>query len=173
MEAIRALITRRSIRRFRADAIPDELLWEILDLANIAPSAGNLQAREFIVVRDGDIKQKLSIAAYDQKFIREAPVAIVVCGNQKRSGTGYGSRGEHLYSIQDADAATMHLLLAAHSQELGTCWVGAFDDEEVCSILKLPEYIRPIAIIPLGYPKESPHTTSRIKIEKLVHFDTW
>jgi nitroreductase len=173
MELIEALMTRRSVRRFRTEQVADELLWKILTLGNAAPSAGNLQAREFIVVRDGEIKQRLARAAYDQNFIREAPLAIVVCGNQERTSKGYGARGEQFYSIQDADAAVMHILLAAHALELGSCWVGAFDDKEVSSILNLPSYIRPIAIIPLGYPKKVPDQTSRIPIEKIVHFDNW
>ncbi|WP_455392715.1 nitroreductase family protein, partial [[Eubacterium] cellulosolvens] len=82
-------------------------------------------------------------------------------------------RGENFYSIQDADAAVMQILLAAHALEMGTCWVGAFDDEQVSLILGLPSYIRPIAIIPLGYPLKIPRPTERIKIEKLVHFDSW
>jgi len=173
MDLIEALKTRRSIRKFQPEQLSDELLWNILDLANAAPSAGNLQARDFIVVRDGNIKERLSIAAYNQSFIREAPVVIVVCANQGRSGSGYGKRGENFYSIQDADAAVMHILLSAHALRLGTCWVGAFDDDEVSSILKLPNYIRPIAIIPLGYTSKIPEPTSRIRIDKLVHFDTW
>jgi nitroreductase len=173
MDLIEGLKSRRSIRRFKPELIPDDILWNILRLANAAPSAGNIQAREFIVIRDGEVKEKLAIAAFNQKFVREAPVIIVVCGNIDRSSMGYGKRGKKLYSIQDADAAVMHILLAAHALDMGTCWVGAFDDEEVKKVLDIPEYIRPIAIIPLGYPKKIPEETRRIKIEKLVHFDKW
>lgn len=173
MELIEALRSRRSIRRFRLEPISDKLLWEILELANAAPSAGNLQARDFIVVRNGNIKERLATAAYDQRFVREAPVVIVVCGNQGRSSAGYGKRGEHFYSIQDADSAIVYILLAVQALELGSCWVGAFDDDEVSSILNLPNYIRPIAILPIGHPVKIPEVTSRINIEKLVHFDKW
>jgi nitroreductase len=173
MDLIEALETRRSVRHFKPEQISDELLWNILKLGNTAPSAGNLQAREFIVVRDGDIKERLAAAAFNQRFVREAPVVIVVCGNKARSSKGYGTRGEHFYSIQDADAAIMHIILSAHSLRLGTCWVGAFDDERVSSVLNLPNFIRPVAIIPLGFPTKIPEPTSRMKIEKLVHFDQW
>ena len=173
MDLIEALVTRRSVRDFKADPIPDELLWKILDLANAAPSAGNLQARDFIVVRDSVVKKKLAKAAFNQGFIGEAPIAVVVCGNQERSSAGYGSRGTNFYSIQDADAAIMHILLSAHALHLGSCWIGAFDDDEVSAILELPEYIKPIAIIPLGHPIKEPQPTSRVNIEKLVHFDKW
>ena len=173
MELIEALKTRRSIRRFKSDPVSDKMLWEILEMANAAPSAGNLQAREFILVRDPTVKDELAASAFGQSFIAQAPVVLVVCGNLNRSGSGYGDRGRDLYSIQDADAAVMHILLTAHAKGLGTCWVGAFDDERVSSVLNLPQYIRPIAIIPLGYPASKPCTTSRIDIKKLVHFDKW
>ena len=173
MDLIEGLKSRRSIRRFKPELISDDILWKILSLANTAPSAGNLQARDFIVIRDGDVKEKLAIAAFNQKFVREAPIVIVVCGNPERSSRGYGKRGEKLYSIQDADAAVMHILLAAHALDMGTCWVGAFDDEEVRSVLDIPEHICPIALIPMGYPEKFPENTNRVNIEKLVHFDKW
>jgi nitroreductase len=173
MELKTALKTRRSVRSFTNKPIPEELLQEILDLANSAPSAGNVQAREFIVVKDRRVKEKLTAAALNQRFIYEAPVDIVVCGNHKRSSATYGNRGRSLYSIQDADAAIMHILLAAHASGLGTCWVGAFDDQKVSSILNLPDHIKPIAIIPMGYPAKTPHQSSRIPIQELIHFDKW
>lgn len=173
MDLIDGLRSRRSIRRFKPELIPDDIILNILDLANAAPSAGNLQAREFIVIRDVDVKEKLAVAAFNQKFVLQAPVVIVVCGNPERSSMGYGKRGKKLYSIQDADAAVMHILLAAHALGMGTCWVGAFDEREVKTVLNIPEYIKPIALIPLGYPEKIPEETRREKIEKLVHFDKW
>ena len=173
MELIDGLLSRRSVRRFKSKSIPDDLIWKILKLANAAPSAGNLQSRDFIITRDEEIKQKLATAAHDQIFIHDAPVVIVVCGNQARSSSSYGNRGTDFYSIQDADAAVMHILLAALANDLGTCWVGAFDDDEVSAVLDLPELIRPIAIIPIGYPAQKPIKTSRVPIEKLVHYEKW
>jgi nitroreductase len=173
MDIDTTLRARRSVRRFKNAPVEDEVLDEILELANAAPSAGNLQAREFIVVRDQEVKFELSKAAYNQDFIATAPVLIAVCGNQARSAAVYGGRGRDFYSIQDADAAVMHILLAAHARELGTCWVGAFDDDEVASILELPMDVRPIALIPLGYPEKMPQATNRMPIEKLVHYDNW
>ncbi len=173
MDLIEALKTRRSIRKFKAEPVPEELLNELLDLANAAPSAGNLQARAFIVARNEKVKKQLSTAALGQGFVRDAPVVIVVCGNVERTAAGYGSRGRDLYSIQDADAAVMHILLATHAMCLGACWVGAFNDDEVSSILELPQQLKPIAIIPLGYPDETPAPTSRITIEELLHVDKW
>ena len=173
MEVETALRKRRSIRSFLDKPVPDEIVNDILELANLAPSAGNTQARDFVVVRDIDVKTKLSAAALDQGFVKEAPVLIVVCANRKRSSAAYGKRGKDFYSLQDADAAVMHILLSAHARGLGTCWVGAFDDHRVASVLRLPEYIRPIAIIPLGYPAKVPETTSRIGLDELVHQEQW
>ena len=173
MELNEALENRRSIRHFKAKPVPDERLWEILRLANAAPSAGNLQAREFIVVRDEQVKASLATAALNQRFVSDAPVVIVVCGNKERAGKIYGDRGRKLYAIQDADAALMHMILTAFGFGLGTCWVGAFDDRAVSAVLCLPDHIIPIALIPLGYPDEEPEPTSRIEIEDLVHFEKW
>lgn len=173
MELKTALKTRRSIRNYKNITIPDNVLQEILTLANAAPSAGNVQAREFIVIKSTTLKQKLASAAFGQGFIKDAPVVLVVCGNQKRSFASYGGRGRDFYCIQDADAAIMHILLAAHDIGLGTCWVGAFNDLKVSSVLNLPGYIKPIAIIPIGYPDREPSKTSRIYVEKLIHHEKW
>ena len=173
MELFSALRERRSVRKFESTPVPDDVVWELLEFGNAAPSAGNVQAREFIVVHDPQIKKRLSEAALGQAFVKAAPVVVVVCGNTGRAAEQYGTRGQALYSIQDADAAVMQILLAAHGKGLGTCWVGAFDDNRVSSILKLPVHIKPIAIIPLGYPAVKPAKTSRLPIEDLVHQDNW
>ncbi|MCX9014398.1 MAG: nitroreductase family protein [Candidatus Methanoperedens sp.] len=134
MECIEAIKGRRSIRKFKDDAIGEEIINELLEAAMMAPSAGNLQARDFVIVLNGMIKQKLREAALNQSFIEYAPVVIVAVANIGRSARVYGQRGE-LYAIQDATAAVMNLLLAAHSKGLGTCWVGAFEEYMVRDLL--------------------------------------
>jgi nitroreductase len=174
MELITAIRERVSVRHFNSSKdIPDQTILDIIELGNWAPSAGNLQARDFIIVRDLVKKQALAKAAFGQNFIIEAPVAIVVCANRNRSNTRYGARGEDLYSIQDSAAAIQNMLLVIHSYGLGACWVGAFDEGQAAKTLKLPEHVRPVAIIPIGYPTQKPEPSSRIEIEKLVHFDEW
>lgn len=138
----------------------------------MAPSAGNLQARDFIVVSNKITKQKLAQAALDQSFIGNAPVVIVIVANIDRSSRIYRSRGE-LYAIQDATAAVMNLLLAAHSRGLATCWVGAFDEYAVCDILGIPQRATPIAIIPVGHSDDKPVAPARMGLEKVVHRETW
>ncbi len=171
-ECIRLLYERRSVRKFKGDNIDDATVIELLESANSAPSAGNLQPRDFIIVRDPEIKADLSRAALNQRFIMQAPVVVVVVANFPRSMNTYGERG-YLYAIQDSSAAIQNLLLAATALGLGTCWVGAFDEERVSEILELPEYTRPMAIIPIGYPADRGHRTGRRKIEELIHWEKW
>jgi nitroreductase len=167
-----AIRRRHSIRSFSDKKFPADLIYEMIEYANLAPSAGNLQAREFIIVDDLEIKKRLSIAALDQDFVAKAPVDIVVCVHLDRIAS-YGKRGKELYCLQDAAAAIEHILLLAVNYGLGTCWVGAFDESEVSKILNLPSYIRPVTIIPIGYPKGEIETTSRIDTKDLTHYNRW
>jgi len=160
---------RRSIRRFETREIEEEQVERILDAAKWAPSAGNLQARNFILVRNSRKKAELAEAALSQEFISDAPLVIVVCANEKKSSERYGSRGE-LYSIQDATASIQNILLTVHSLGLGACWVGAFDESKVKKILKIPRGVRPVAILPIGYPAESPPAPPR---SMDIHQESW
>jgi len=171
-DCLRLLYDRVSIRRYQPIDVPDELILEILKAGNASPSAGNLQARDFIVVKDAATKKKLAIAALEQMFIADAPVVIVVCANYPRSMRIYGDRGR-LYAEQDATAAVENILLAAHALGLGAVWVGAFHEVVVSSVLGIPEYARPISIVPIGYPAEKPEKRSRYPIEELIHWEKW
>ena len=173
MDLYEAIRNRRSIRAFKAKPIPDEKLFKILDAAHWAPSAGNLQPWEFIIVKDQKLKEELAIAAVWQMFIAEASVVIVVCANQVRSARRYGSRGRDFYSIFDAALATQNLLLAAHAEGLGACAVGAFDEEAVREILKIPAGVRPVLVIPIGYPDEKPEVPERYELERLTHYNRY
>jgi nitroreductase len=167
-EAIRK---RRSIRAYTKEDVSEEEVEELIDAARWAPSAGNIQPWEFIIVRNAETKRKLSAAALNQTSIEEAPVVIVVCANQKRSAWGYGQRGSALYCLQDTAAATQNLLLAACALGLGACWIGAFQEEEARRILDVPEGVRPIAIIPVGHPAEKPTAPSRRNLSEIVHYE--
>lgn len=166
-----AIEGRRSIRSYRSDTVPDEAVAKMLYAGQMAPSAGNLQGREFVVVRDQHIKRMISDAALRQRFIEEAPVCIVVCTNLPRSKRKYGKRAE-LYVIQDTSASVMNMMLQACELELGTCWVGAFDENAVSEILGLPGDIRPVAILPVGVPDETPEAPPRLGKE-IEHFEHW
>ncbi len=172
MECMEAIKGRRSIRKFKDLAVEKEKIEELLNAAQMAPSAGNLQARDFITVSNRIIKQKLAKAALGQSFIEQAPVVIIVVANIERYSRIYKSRGE-FYAIEDAAACIENLLLSAHSLGLGTCWVGAFDENEVSELLKIPDKILPVAIIPVGYPDEKPSSPPRIAVSRLVHQEMW
>lgn len=160
------------MRSFSEKEVPEYIIYDIILHAHLAPSAGNLQARDFIIVNDPEIKQTLCKAALHQEFLMDAPVDIVVCANLNRI-KHYGKRGRELYCIQDSAAAVDHILLLAVEYGLATCWVGAFNESEVKNILNLPGHIVPIAIIPLGYPNGMIEPTPRIDINKLIHKNKW
>jgi nitroreductase len=141
----------------------------LIDAAEAAPSAGNLRARRFVIITEPEMRKVLAMTAYGQGHVLRAPVLVVVCADVPRSSTRYGDRGS-LYAIQDADATTMCLLLAAHDMGLGTCWNGAFDDALVREALGLQDGVLPVAIISLGYPAEFPAVASRRRAEDMVRW---
>jgi len=171
-ECLEVIYSRVSIRKFKPDDVPDDVIIKVLKAGNAAPSAGNLQARDFIVVKDVQTKLRLAKASLNQMFIAEAPVVIVVCANYPRSMRVYKERGK-LYAEQDATAAVENMLIAIHALGLGAVWVGAFYESEVSEILEIPEYARPIAIVPFGYPAEKPEPRSRYPIDVITHWEKW
>jgi len=173
VDVFEAIKSRRSVRAFTMEPVSDKEVRKLIDAARHAPSAGNIQPWEFVIVRDPEIKRGLSAAALDQTFIEEAPVVIVVCANQLRSGSGYGSRGVNLYCLQDTAAATQNMLLAAYALGLATCWVGAFQEEEARKVLNIPNGVRPVAIIPVGHPAEKPEAPERRPLSEIVHHGTF
>jgi len=173
MELFEAIRGRRSVRSYRGEEVPEQDLKGILQAAICAPSAGNLQSWEFVVIRDYSRKAALVEAAYGQDFIAEAPIVIVVCANTARSARRYRSRGVSLYSLQDTAAAIQNMLLASYALGYGSCWVGAFDETEAARAIQAPPEARPVAIIPIGRPAESPDRPSRISLEKVLHYETF
>jgi len=171
MEVVEAIKTRRSIRSFLSSAISDREVESLIESATWAPSAGNLQPWEFVVVRDQGLKERLAEEALHQWWIAEAPVVVVACADERRSSRVYGTRGKVLYCICDVSAAVENFLLAAHAKGLGSCWVGAFHDEGVARLLELPSGVRPIAILPVGRPAERPQPPSRRPVSELIHFE--
>lgn len=169
MEILDVLKKRHSIRRFKDKEIEKEKIQLILEAANSAPSAGNLQAREIFLVRNEQKKQELAEAALGQDFIAETPIVLVFFTNPQRSASKYGQRGEKLYCIQDATLSAAYTWLQAVELDLGACWVGAFDDETVKEVLGVKEDWQPIVILPIGYPDEKSHSTPRIHLNDLVH----
>jgi nitroreductase len=164
---------RKMIRKYLSNKIPDRIISKLIKNASRAPSAGHTQVQEFIIIRDPIIKKKLRLASVNQKFIEDAPLLIVVCSNTSRSVGRYGQRGRDFYSIIDGAFASMLILLTAVNERIGAGFVGAFEDDKIARILELPEYVKPVGIIALGYPDESPAKMERIENEQLVHYERW
>jgi len=162
---------RRSVRKYLKKEVPDALLEKVFEATRFAPSTGNYQPWEFIVVRNEDTKKDLVAASFDQKWMLEAPVLIVACVNMRLAAAVYGERGARLYGIQSVAAAIENMLLTAESLELATCWVGAFSEVIAARLLECPEYVRPCAIITLGYPAEEPKVPPKQSIQEYVHIE--
>ncbi len=167
-EVVRA---RRSIRAYEKRDVEPEKLQKILECVNAAPSAGNLQGYQVLVIRDEAKKKALRRAALDQSMLSEAPVVIAFLQDKARSARKYGHRGDSLYSLQDATIACAYAQLAATALGLATCWIGAFDDHEVTTILGAGRGLVPVALLPVGYPAESPAPTPRRPLEDLVKWE--
>ncbi|MFH7881030.1 MAG: nitroreductase family protein [Candidatus Aenigmatarchaeota archaeon] len=154
MNVFEAIEKRRSIRKYQNKDVDDNYIGLLLWAACQAPSAGNLQEWRFVVVRNRKTKEILYKACYEQDHVKNAPVLIVVGADTEIQSMRYGERGELVYCLEDCAAAIENMLLAATALGLGTCWVGAFDEKEVKFAVGFPNYIRPIAIITVGYPAE-------------------
>lgn len=173
MDVFEAIKGRRSVREFESTPVKEKDLEKILDAARWSPSAGHCQPLELVVVKDQSQKERLARAALDQTFIAEAPVAIVVCANVARTSRRYGRRGEDLYCIQDTAAATQNIHLAAYALGYATCWVGAFDEDAVAEVIKVPAGVRPVAIVPIGKPAEKPSPPQRMQLSKIMREDSF
>lgn len=169
-DVFEAIKGRRSVRIFKEEEIPQATVSRLIEAACHAPSAGNRQPWQYYVVTNNAKKKELANAAFGQSFVASAPVAIVVCAQPEVSGARYGARGKDLYCLQDTAAAVQNILLAAYALGLGTCWVGAFDEEEVSRVLELPEDSRPVAIIPVGYPLKEGDPPPRRPVEDVVYW---
>ena len=167
------ILLRRSVRAFTGEDVSDADAEKLIEAACLAPSAGNNQPWGFVLVREPETKQKLVEAARGQAFIGTAPVIIVVCADPKRTTPRYGDRGLNLYCIQDTAAAVENILLTAAYNGLGTCWIGAFDEASAAEAVGLPEDVRPVAMIPVGYPAQSPDRRPRREPGDVIHKEKW
>ncbi len=169
MEAMKAILSRRSIRRYTSKEIPEELIKDLLKAAMSAPSAGNQQPWQFVVINDRTILDEIPKFHPYAQMLTQAPVAILVCGDLKRET----HRG---YWIQDCSAATQNILLAAHAKGLGAVWLGIYPREErvkgMRKLLNIPEQVIPFSLISIGYPAEQKPPSNRYD-ESRIHYNTW
>lgn len=168
MDFEKVLATRRSIRKFLKKEIPKPKLKKILEAALLAPSAGNLQAFEIFLVSDNQRKEALAKAAYNQDFLKEAPIILVFFANPLRSALKYGERGANFYCLNDAILAAFSAWLEAVNLNLAGAWVGGFKEEEVKKIFSCPDLI-PVVLMPLGYPGEKGKKFPRRTLEDVLH----
>ncbi|KQC13363.1 MAG: nitroreductase family protein [Methanothrix sp.] len=169
MDVSEAIRKRRSIRKYQARKVENDKIERVLEAGRLAPSAKNLQEWRFIVVRDDGRRRRLAEAAKGQTFVGEAPVVIAACATM----TDYVMTcGQLTYPINLA-IAVEHMVLQAVAEGLGTCWIGAFYEEEVKKVLNIPPEVRAVALLPLGYPDESPVSSPRKKMEEIIAFETW
>ncbi len=157
---------RHSVRAFEPREVEPARLEQILMAANRAPSAGNLQAYEIVVVRAPERRRALARAAHGQTFVADAPVVLVFCADPERSAERYGRRGAELFAVQDATIAPAYAQLAAAALGLGSTWVGAFDEAAAARVVG---GLRPVCLLPLGHPAERPEPSSRRGLGDLVH----
>jgi nitroreductase len=169
MDVFEAVKIRRSIRAYKSTPVSKEKLEKILEAARLAPSANNIQPWHFIVVTDPEKRAKLAKAPF-AGFLKEAPVVIVGCGDQKASPKWF---------MVDVAIAMQNMVLTATSEGLGTCWVGSFNEDQVREMLKIPENYRVVALLALGYPREKIDLQGKMfhlvrrrkKLERIVSFE--
>jgi len=166
MEAIKA---RRSIRAYKDQPVEEAKLLAVLEAGRLAPSASNRQEWRYVVVRDAAMRAKLAEASNGQKFVAEAPVVLVACA---RTDGHKMTCGEPCYPI-DVAISLDHITLRAAEEGLGTCWIGAFSQPAVKKLLGVPDDIRVVALMPLGYPAGEPAGRSRLGLQEIVMQEKW
>ncbi len=169
MDFEQVLFTRRSVRHFSNREVPEGMIHQLLRAGLAAPSAGNLQPWHFYVVRGHALKEKLC-ECFSFTWPKEAPFFVVVCAQASRSHEKYGERGASLYCLQDTAAAIENMLLCAHAMGLGSCWIGSFDESKCSKTLHIKPELRPIAILPIGFPQEQPEQRPRRPLAEVVTF---
>jgi nitroreductase len=157
---------RRSTRQFQEREIDRETIGALVNIVNSAPSAGDLQSYEIVLISDKKNLAKLADAAEDQEFLKTAPAVLVFCADADRAKLKYGHKASDLFSIQDATIAATYAQLAAVDLGLATTWVGVFDERKVRRIVG---GLKPVCMMPIGYAAENPEKTPRRPIQEFFH----
>jgi len=169
MDVFEAIRKRRSVRSYKLRDVEEKDLRRVLEAGRLAPSATNRQDWRFVVVRDRSLREKLAVAAQNQRFVAEAPVVIVACAPK----ADYIMPCGHPSYLIDVAIAVDHMTLAARELELGTCWVGAFNQQRVREILAIPGLAKVVALLLLGHPKAWPNPKPRKSLLQVVSYDGW
>jgi len=173
MDVWEAIIKRRTVRNFSRVPVEFDKIAMMIEAGTYAPSSGNLQNWKFIVVTDKNIIKDIHNYCLDQVWINTAPVLIIVCGLPELAAEKYGIRGERLYTTQNVAAAIENMILVAETLDLGTAWIGAFDEEKIKNIFGIPENVRAQAIIAVGYSDyETPEKIMQ-PLDSQVYFNAY
>jgi len=164
MDALEATKTRRSIRKYRPEPIPDEKLQIVLEAARLAPSAANRQPWRFVIIQDSVRKEALAEAANNQTFLNDAAAIITAVGDPDVSTR---------WHEKDTMITLEHMVLAATALGYGTCWIGAFDEDAVKHLLKIPARMKVVALLPIGVPDEKPGPKPRKPPSELFFKEEW
>lgn len=159
MSLLDVIFNRASVRRYKNEPVPREVLLNILEAGRRAPSAMNAQPWHFIVVTDPKIKHALSQRRW-AGFVKDAAFIIVGCGEKRRR-----------WSTVDVAIALQNMVLAAEAQGLGSCWIGDFDEKELGELLGIPEDLKVVALVSFGYPAEKPGPRTKKPLEEIVHYN--
>lgn len=169
MDVMTAIRTRRSIRAYKDKPIEDEKLEAVLEAGRLAPSAANRQEWKYVVVKDKALREKLVDIANGQRFVGQASAVIVACAEQTNHVMPCG---ELSYPV-DVAISVDHITLAAAEQGLGTCWIGAFKQDEIKQLLDIPEEVKVVVLLTIGYPDISPPLKPRKSLQEMVVYDKW
>lgn len=170
MDIYQAIQIRKSVRAFTAREVTEDVLTRILAAARLAPSAKNFQEWRFVVVREPETRRRLAQAARSQKFVGEAPVILACCAE---TDGHVMTCGQLCYPI-DLAIAIDHITLCAVAEGLGTCWIGAFYEDQVKEILGIPPEIRVVHLLPIGYPADPTLVEkNRLPLDITVKYNRW
>lgn len=171
MDVLEAMRGRKSVRKYEPTPLSAEQIQKVFSVVRMAPSVDNLQPWKFVIVNDEDIKRELAAASSSQKWIAEAPLVVVACGLLDEA---QGMIGGFMNSYPvDVAMAMSYLTLAAHNEGLGTCWVNAFNEDKVRSVLGAPDDVRVVALTPLGVPGGDPESSGRKHLNEIVCYNKY
>lgn len=168
MNVFEAIKNRYSCRSYKTEPVPEEKLKKVLEAARLAPSAHNEQEWKFVVVKNPEKRREISEAA-SQSFIAEAPVIIAAVATDPKH---IMSSSVPAYAV-DLAIAVEHIALQAVEEDLATCWIGAFGQEEVKKVLNIPDEYKVVALMPLGFAADKPKEKIRKKLEEIISTDTF
>lgn len=169
MDFFEAVSSRYSCRAYKDTPVEEGKLEKIMEAARIAPSASNRQEWRFILVTDPETRRKLAAIAHDQQFVGQAPVVIAACAV---SDEHVMACGQQCYPI-DVAIALEHIALAATALGLATCWIGAFKEEPAKKLLGIPDDVRIVDLMALGYPADQLRPKTRLAIEQILMREEW